>query len=502
MRGLTDLLYGQLVKDAQLAAQLTLLELPNLVALLAWSHDALTPEEVVSLAGSLESLLARLGRPQALAQATRAREQGAQRLGAWSHAQFESLRQGIERLLEQGRLPQAHAAAEQLLQRALATGEAAYATAAYDIAMAHFNLGSVLRRVGTVQAALPSLREARQRFQVLADAGDTLAECMASAAITEAAGCLLYLGRCDEAAAAYEEGIGRAEKLGDRRGAAGGRGNLGTVRLEQKRYGEALESYLEARQIFESLGEPGTIAAFWELIGTAHKGAGQFEQAEQAYRQSLAINVRQQNRAGEASTLNGLGSLYEHLGRLEEAATLYRQATDIYFQLQDGRSEGVARSNLANTLIKLQRCDEARRELHRAIECEQAFGHAAAIWNTWAIMHNLEQATGNAQAAEAARGRAITSYLAYRRAGGDSQSNQAELFAMVLQAIQQSATTEAGQYLDEWSEETDDPLYAKTLVAGLRAILRGDRDPALAADPNLTYDNAAELQLLLEAVGT
>jgi hypothetical protein len=31
-------------------------------------------------------------------------------------------------------------------------------------------------------------------------------------------------------------------------------------------------------------------------------------------------------------------------------------------------------------------------------------------------------------------------------------------------------------------------------------MLRGERDPALAADPNLNYVNAVELQLLLEAL--
>ena len=77
----------------------------------------------------------------------------------------------------------------------------------------------------------------------------------------------------------------------------------------------------------------------------------------------------------------------------------------------------------------------------------------------------------------------------------------AQLFVMVFQAIRQGTTTEAEHTLDEWSRE-DHPVWATTLAAGLWAILRGDRDPALAADPNLDYRNAAELQLLLEALGT
>ena len=38
----------------------------------------------------------------------------------------------------------------------------------------------------------------------------------------------------------------------------------------------------------------------------------------------------------------------------------------------------------------------------------------------------------------------------------------------------------------------------KTLIAKLQAILAGDRDPSLADDPILDYDDVVELQLLLE----
>jgi len=176
------------------------------------------------------------------------------------------------------------------------------------------------------------------------------------------------------------------------------------------------------------------------------------------------------------------------------------QAADIFIRLGDKRYEGVGRNNLARILIKLKRYDEARRELNRAIECIKPFGHAAQPWQTWDILHDLEHATGNVQAAEAARGQAIASYLAYRRVGGQSQSNQAQHFAIVFQAIQQDATTEAEQYLDELSRG-DIPAWLQTSVAGLQAILRGDRHPALAANPNMDYLNAAELQLLLEKLG-
>ena len=92
-------------------------------------------------------------------------------------------------------------------------------------------------------------------------------------------------------------------------------------------------------------------------IGMVHKSKKQFELAEQAYRQLLAIEVQQKNKAAEANTLSELSNLYDNMGRLEDAVVFCRQAIDIYVKLKDLKNEGSARNNLANTLIKLHRYD-------------------------------------------------------------------------------------------------------------------------------------------------
>ncbi len=501
MTQLTNFLYKQWFKDTNLAAQLTLLELPNLLALLVWIQDRATPEGVVGLAGSVEQLLAPLGRPQALAQVTSVRERAAQALGEWSHARFEAERYSIERLLDSGDLQSAYTAAQQLLQRCLDAGEEAYLGADYDIAMAHNIMGQVLSAGGDAENALRYYAQAQQRFQILADEGNIAGASMASAVISRNGDCLKSLGRLDEAAAAYQDAIKRFEKIDDKRWVAVSKGQLGTVRRLQERYAEALRIHAEARDIFESLGEPVSVAIGWYQIGMVHNRTKQFEQAEQAYRQSLAISVQQKNCAGEARNLNGLGNLYYNMGRLEEAVTCYRQSADIFVELQDLNAEGGSRNNMAIVLIKLERYDEARRELHRAIECNKPFGHAAEHWKTWMILHNLEQATDNPKAAAQARQQAIQSYLDYRRAGGESQSPRAQLYALVAQAIQQGDTNEAEQYLVEILGAVD-VHWAKAMVPKLQAILNGARDPALAADPDLDYDDAVELHLLLESLSS
>ena len=94
----------------------------------------------------------------------------------------------------------------------------------------------------------------------------------------------------------------------------------------------------------------------------------------------------------------------------------------------------------------------------------------------------------------------MASYLAYRRAGGESQANTAPLYALVAQALQEglpSATTEAAAQLTA-RVKPNNPAWYTALLDKLQAVLRGDRDPALAADPALSFWDAVELQLLLE----
>jgi hypothetical protein len=120
-------------------------------------------------------------------------------------------------------------------------------------------------------------------------------------------------------------------------------------------------------------------------------------------------------------------------------------------------------------------------------------------WKTWAILHDLEAATGNAQAAAEARGQAVAAYRAYRRAGGESQTNTAPLFALVAEALRQGTTAEAAAQLRELSER-DISASLTALLDKLHAVLGGDRAASLAADPALNYQDAVELQLLLESL--
>ncbi len=421
MREYVEFLYQQRNQNTELAATLTGLELPNLFALLDRVQAAGEAEATVDLTTSLYSLLSMLGKPRLLAAVGRARDAAAATLGdAASHARSNAAATRIEQQLAAGQLAEALEGSRALLGHARAAGEAAYPDADYDLAYACWLQARVLERVGWAEQALPLLDEARRRFEAIAPARDSQAAAwMASACLAARGDCLFFLGRLDDAATAHEESIRRAEQRGDDRAAAVGKLQLGTVRLAQRRYGEALAAYAEARERFAALDEPATVAVAWHQTGMAYQDANRPDAAEDAYRRSLAIEVRLRNVAGQARTLGQLGNLYNAvLGRPEEAAAFYRQAADKHIECRDTANEGRDRNNLAITLRKLGRLDEARQEIRRAIECGAQFGHASSPWASWDVLADIETDAGDPVAAAVAREKAVACYLAYRRDGG------------------------------------------------------------------------------------
>jgi tetratricopeptide (TPR) repeat protein len=494
--------YQQISQNAELASTLTLLELPNLFALLDRSQAVADPETTIDRATSLYDLLYRMGKPRLLERVARVREAAAAALGeGLTHAGFQASRTRIEQQREAGQLREALAGAQALLQQTQAAGEAAYAAADYDLAVAFFLLGRVLREAGGAQQALPLLQEAGRRFEAIAskEPGGG-AEHMASVCFTEQGDCLRDLGRYDAAAVAYEETIRRDEQRGDLRSVAVGKGQLGTVRLYQQRYAEALETYQQARDTFLRLNEPGSIANVWHQIGRVHQEAGQPEAAEVAYNQSLAITVRVGNQAGQATTLGQLGTLYGVvLQRPEEAVAFYQRAAEIYGAIGNTLGEGRQWNNLALTLSNLQRLEEARQAIRRAIDCGAPFGHAALPWKSWFNLAEIETAAGKSTAAADALHQALGAFLAYRRDGGENQRGSGRLALAVHQALASGDADEAASLLQQLAA---DPDFANQLpyLTALQAITAGSRDRTLAEEPGLDYEEATEVLLLIEAL--
>jgi tetratricopeptide (TPR) repeat protein len=503
MEQLVQSLYQQQFQNSRWAFGLTLLDLPNLTALLDWlgqqlEADRNLAEKVADIAGKVEQLLETLDRPQAQAQAVALRERAAAAVPEWGKTQFENQRLQIERLLGQGQLQAAYDQAQALLTRSRTVGPTAYPRAAYDLALAHWLLGQVLQTAGQAAPALELAIAAHQQFEALGERGAT----MVAPTLNAQADALQALGRLDEAAAKYEAAIALDENRGALRSKAVAQGQLATVRMLQGRYRDAIAGYEVAGTLFEQQNEPKAVATMWHQTGMVYQKIKQYDAAETAYRQSLKIKTRIGDRLGQAGSLTQLGNLYHYkLNRPEEAVTLTRQAANIYVEQGDVRNEGAARNNIADILRELQRYDEARREILRAIDCNQPFGHAAQPWTAFHILHGIETAIGNPSAARGAWQQARAAYLAYRQQGGYAKFGGGKMVDQVLGLIAQRQVADRQALCNElvqMANEPDTTASQQRLLQAMVAILNGSRDPALADDDALRYHDAAEVLLFID----
>lgn len=498
MEQLLDVLYRQYFKDNAHTTKLLRLELPNLLALLRDHQQHFSPERTAHFASRLEELLANLGVPAALAEVVTARERAGHALSGWSRVRFETERLRVERLRDDGSLEDALHAARRLLRQCQAAGPEIYPGANYDLARAHFQLGKLLKLAGAAEPAVRELTESRQRFQALAGAGNVSAGRMVAVADAETGDCLIYLQRLQEAATAYEAAIARAGPNAIDLTVAANKMQLGLVRQRQGYYSEAVALYDAARRLFETLGEQEGTARAWRQLALARKLNGEMPAALQACQQALYLCEQQRNRGGIAETLGELGHLYLALNQLEEAVLAYRRMSELCAQLGDGLGEEAARNNLANVLIRLRRHDEARQELYRASECNLPDSFTARNWAIPRGLHDVGQAVQNPGVADQARQQAMQKYLAYRRAGGKNNNPGTRLCAQIRHAIRAGDAAILSAKLEQIAVSPNVPVVGKLLIAKLQAILAGSRDPALAADSNLHYQYAVELQLLLE----
>lgn len=499
MEQLVGFLYQQMFKDTKLAFILVQLELPNLMTYLQMLVEDLrvgnvAAEVVVDKVGSVEHLLGNLHQPQALAQVMVWRTQAAMALDKWSSVRFENERMNIEQLLQQGNIQAAYQTTQNLLRQCQLAGEQAYVGANYDLARVYFLLGRVLRISGAATEALLHLRQAQSCFEQIGEQGRV----GASVALLEQGDCLLTLGQLVDATSAYEKFIQQAENMGNARSVAAGKSRLASVGLNQKIHIVTLQEHKKSLAVFKQLNDTKAIATALHLIGMTYTEIGDYVQAEQAYRESLMLEIQQENRMGEASSLTELGSLYDAWNDLEQAVVFYQQAVKIYSELGDLYHEGITLSNLADTLTKLGSYAEARLKLRQAIKCKQTFSHEAEPWKTWGILHDMEQSSGNSQAARIAHQQAFEAFLAYRRSGGSNYGSVYYVLSYdILQAISQGQSEKFASVIRQLLGR-DDWQAHKNFLYKLQAIIAGKRDLALTKNEDLHYEGAVELVLLLE----
>jgi tetratricopeptide (TPR) repeat protein len=144
------------------------------------------------------------------------------------------------------------------------------------------------------------------------------------------------------------------------------------------------------------------------LRGAAHRGAGQLDEAVDAYRRALEICDADGDEWGRAKVHDALGAVYAEQGDRDTARQLLTDALETLRRLGDRRSQAEALMNLGLLSLSVGEYDEAHRSLAEALELFQSRGDAlgtarAALNRADALCRNGDAEQAVAVASEAMR---------------------------------------------------------------------------------------------------
>jgi CHAT domain-containing protein/tetratricopeptide (TPR) repeat protein len=137
------------------------------------------------------------------------------------------------------------------------------------------------------------------------------------------ANALGHAAKYEEAAQSYRRGYQTSQKWGQKELAAQFLSGLGTCQFLSFRYGDALESYVAVRKMFEALGDPTNTARVDLNLCSLYSQLGELGAAADAAKRALE-NLAPGDAGRRAKLLILLANLRRRQGNTEEARELFR----------------------------------------------------------------------------------------------------------------------------------------------------------------------------------
>ena len=144
----------------------------------------------------------------------------------------------------------------------------------------------------------------------------------------------------------------------------------------------------------------GNIAVLYHQLGMAAQDRGRLDEAEDWYRQALAIKEDLGDRPGMAIDYHQLGMAAQDRGRLDEAEDWYRQALTIFEDLGDRPRMAVVYHQLGNSAHRRGRLDEAEDWHRKALTINEDLGNQPGMASTYHQLGMAAQARGRLDEAE------------------------------------------------------------------------------------------------------
>ncbi|KAF0240455.1 MAG: adenylate/guanylate [Planctomycetota bacterium] len=148
------------------------------------------------------------------------------------------------------------------------------------------------------------------------------------------------------------------------------------------RFEPALQSYLKARAIFESLGLRSRASSAMECASFCLLRLGRSEEGLDAARQALAFHRATGNRAGIAAALLNVGVISFERGDLADALTDFRESLQLQREIGHHEGAAICLNNIGALLQRKGRLEESLEVLQEALAMRRKSGESAGLAST------------------------------------------------------------------------------------------------------------------------
>ncbi|MCT7991588.1 tetratricopeptide repeat protein [Laspinema olomoucense] len=163
---------------------------------------------------------------------------------------------------------------------------------------------------------------------------------------------------------------------------------------------EAEQYYRDALAVAQEQKNKSLIAALQGLLGDIQRNRGNWDEAERLYQQCLAIETELGDRSGMASSWGVLGDIQRKRGNWDEAERLFQQSLQLRTELGDRSGIASSWGQLGDIQRKRGNWDEAERLYQQCLQLSTELGDRSGMASSWGVLGDIQRNRGNWDEAE------------------------------------------------------------------------------------------------------
>lgn len=253
-------------------------------------------------------------------------------------------------------------------------------------------------QLGTLLSVMGSMDEARSLFMASAARSEAIGDRHNQARALNSWAQLDRLQQRSDSAAQLVQQAMRLAPADDTE-ATYGQYILGTLAVDRRDWPEALDYFEQALAGWQRHGDPVMAARSLTNLGTAQRGAGQYDAAIASFTQAMALMEELDDPVNQAITRMNLGNLYWAIGQPQQALDHFVLVEPVFRRTHDQLRLARINANMGIVLLQLGQWAQAHAALTTAIDLNRAIGDRRGAANALDSLGELYLRQGQPAAA-------------------------------------------------------------------------------------------------------